>query len=67
MIEGEQEGEAGSEGEGEAPDEGEGEPGGCCSNSKKDFSDIHRLLGDLCLLGLSLLVLVSYAGLSRRP
>lgn len=67
--EGEQEGEVGLEGEGETPaeGEGEGEPGGCCSNSDKEFSDIHRLLGDLCLLGLSLLVLVSYAGLSRRP
>lgn len=60
------EGESMAEGEGEG--EGEGEDGGCtCLRGEKGAFDIRRMLGDLSILGLSMLMLLSYVGLTRRP
>ncbi|NLN91787.1 MAG: DUF5011 domain-containing protein [Candidatus Hydrogenedens sp.] len=45
------------------PDEGEDAAVGCCRTSKKSLSDV---FGDLLLLGLSLMVLLTVAGGKRR-
>ena len=64
------EGEVLPEGEGEVLPEGEGEEecegcggcNGCCCDSGDDEKDVKRLLGDWLLVGLSMTVLVAFAG-----